>query len=134
MFSVEEASKQTKITILTATETIHGQNLCCAFFSANDLGWVRRPCLTRMIKGGRCTLAQKYNDFTRAGVDSNKVEMYGMLRYFLWFLITGDWCIKILRQEQTKTFLRKLKSSEYSVWVKTFTSGELKGYDKYFVG
>lgn len=130
---IKAAMEETKITILSTTESIAGQNLSHVFFSANDREWSRRPLLTKMVKGHRCTLIQKYNDLSAVGVDVNNLETYGLLRYFLWFLITGEWYINILRQANTRRFLKALKGSEYSIWIKTFTIGELKGYDKYFV-
>lgn len=58
---------------------------------------------------------------------------YACVRYFLWYLVTGKWCSRIVLMRYTKTFFRKLSESEYSSWTGYFLQDKFKGYETYFL-
>lgn len=122
-----------RITILTATEVIWGQNMMLAWFKSTTGEWLRRPRLTGLIDAYGCSLINKFGSTDLRGVDSGNIVAYGMLRYFLWYLITNKWCIGILRRRYTRHFFKTLAESSYSKWVNVFSEAGLSGYDKYYV-
>ena len=122
-----------KITILMSTDPIWGQNLSSVFFKSEDKKYVHRPKLTSVLDGIGCTLMEKLASPELRNVDSNSIITYGLLRYFLWFLIACKWDITILLQSNTKRFFNKLRKSNYACWVNAFNNPQLKGYDKYYL-
>lgn len=120
------------VRIFSASEPIRGQNLSLAVFRSEDGEWVRHPRIGRMVRGNACTLLGKYSELGLSGDAANTLEVYGLLRYFLWFLIEHKWDMSILQQSRTRQFFLALSKSKYAVWINWFEDPEHK-YDRYFV-
>lgn len=124
---------------LSVTEVIYGGNLMQVLLRVENGGrvreYLRRPLLTRVVKGVGCTLNDKTaylnskSGLTNTDVTEGIIE-YGMIRYFLWFLITKRWNIYILRRSRTKEFLATLGSSQYACWLPVVVNSE---YVKYYI-
>lgn len=121
-----------KITILARTEVLFGENVTMVFFQQGDREYAHRPFLTSVVKGNECTLMQKIVAFGTTEPLFDGIVEYGMLRYFLWFLIKCKWDIRILLRRNTDLFFETLAKSEYACWVPYFNSSSIKGYDRYF--
>lgn len=124
-----------KIKVLYNLDPIYGGNLALAVFRTESLDGkvqehIHRPKLTSVVGGNGCTLQDKTQDLD---VNINSVVSYGLLRYYLWYLITGRWDIHILYQDNTRKFFRKLSVSGYKCWVEAFDDPRIKGYDKYYL-
>lgn len=122
----------TRIFMLYATEPIFGQNITQALFRSSTGECRRRPRLTSVVSGKACTLLGKYLTPELKSASPSSLETYGLLRYFLWFLITGRWNISILLQRNTLEFFAALRNSPYRIWLNTFNDPKYKGYAKYF--
>lgn len=120
-----------RIAIFYSTDAIYGQNMGFAFFKSGERKYVRRPAFTSVLVGEECTMMQKLTTLAEQDVEWESVITYGLLRYFLWFLITNKWNINILLQCNTEKFFQYLSKSEYACWIQVFTT-QLKGYEKYF--
>jgi hypothetical protein len=122
-----------RINILSQFEPIYGRNLGQAvFFSAQGI-FLRRPQLARVVVGEGCSLMNKLVSPFLLEADSDLILQYALLRYFLWFIIEGKWCIDIVKGRYTELFTKKLLSSCYARWQAVYESEELRGYCKYFV-
>lgn len=124
---------------LAAAEAIYGANITLVILRENNRGFVReylrRPLLTRFVRGVGCTLSQKILYLnTKNGKENvdltDGIVGYGMLRYFLWFLITRIWNARILKRSYTKRFLNAVYSSEYVSWLPYLENSE---YGRYFI-
>lgn len=129
-----------RIFILAATEVLYrGGNLSQVLLRVNNGSsqreYLRRPPLTCVVGGTGCTLSQKiFSMNTQENVDITEgVVTYGLLRYFLWYLAEGEWCIRILAQSMTRKFLKGLASSEYACWVPYITNSDVAKYSVYFI-
>lgn len=88
-----------------------------------DLGSVAAP-------KNQCTLINKaiYLNY-----DLYILIEYFCARYFLWYLIRGKWCTKILLQRNTKRFMSALSTSPYACWVSFLSLPKFTGYESYFL-
>lgn len=120
-----------RLRILSSSDMLTGANLGMVLFRTETNTYTKYPPLTSVVKGEECTLYGKLYGNPSAIVDN--VVKYGMLRYFLWFLIKGKWSIRILTRRYTKHFFNELSKSDYACWAKEFDTPELKGYDVYFI-
>lgn len=93
--------------------------------------YIRRPKFTSIAAPAECmTLIEKSLVFM---YDLDIFMEYACVRYFLWFLTTGKWCVKILLRRYTNTFLRKLSQGKYACWRDYFLQDKFKGYESYFL-
>lgn len=128
------AEVDTRIVIKASMDTFLGQNIGNAWFKSATVELIDRPSLSKVVKGKACTFSEKCALFDQNVFDDEILKEYGLLRYFLWFIITGGKKdIYILRQTRTKEFLRRLEESPYRIWINSFTSEMYSGYDKYFI-
>lgn len=127
---LSSSSVDTRIFILAVMETIFGQNLSLALFRSARGEWLHRPRFTSVVRGKECTLVGKYATQELRGAVPTLLEEYGLLRYFLWFILTGAWDITILLQSRTKEFFLALRNSSYRIWLLTFK--KYRGYELYF--
>lgn len=123
-----------RIKIFAETEVFYGANLMLSVFKTEDSVYLRRPALTKVVAGKGCTLAAKIA--VNAGKQDKLLQgviSYGMLRYFLWYLITGKWCVAILKRRYTRKFFSVLATSDYKNFVPVFSELGLNVYEKYFI-
>lgn len=124
-----------RLKIFAATEAIYGSNLTMVVFRSQEFPekeWQHRPPFTEVVAPrGECTLALKC---MANGSIMIRLILYGMLRYFLWFLMEGKWDIDVLLQHNTDLFFHTLQSSrKYSCFREAFEDPDIKGYDQYFL-
>lgn len=125
------------IRVFANLETLYGGNLSRVVFrsASYEGGKVRehmhRPKFTRAVAGKGRTLQEKV--LTLGTGLMNGIVSYGLLRYYLWYLITMCWDTTILYQSNTSKFFDGLKWSEYKCWIEAFQDPQIKGYDEYFV-
>lgn len=127
-----------RIKIFANTEIIYGANLMIVVFRVLDnlhlREYIRRPRLTKMVNAKGCTLTEKTYELLVSTEDPlTGIVSYGMLRYFLWFLITRKWCITILKRRYTRKFFSVLAQSQYNIFVPAFEELGLNIYEKYFI-
>lgn len=136
--SLSAAAECPRLFGLAATEVLYGANLMLVVLRVNNRGlkeYIRRPLLTRVVRGIGCTLNDKtfYLNKQNGAENTDVTEGiigYGMLRYFLWFLITKRWNVYILRRSRTKEFLTTLADSEYAYWLPVVANS---AYEQYFI-
>lgn len=122
------------LTILSQTDSVYGgNNMSAAYFGSSTYRGAHRPLFTSVVRGTGCTLIQKFNSKELQDAVSGSIIAYGLLRYFLWFLITKKWDIQILRQSNTRKFFRTLKKSQYACWVEAFQDPTIRRYGVYFI-
>lgn len=125
---ISRASDDT-IAVLAHMGSTNAENLGETFFRYNAQSWLKVPLFTTVVAGSGCTLIGKVYSFPDAVLDD--VLTYGLLRYFLWFLMTGKWCIQICRRRYTKKFISVLLNSKFAeFFVHVFTS--LRANEAYF--
>lgn len=128
-------AKCQRIKLFMVTDPLSGSNLSQAIMRVTrDEGyteWCKRPCLTSVTKPQACsTLAWKT---LYLGADMGLLLEYSGLRYFLWFLVSGKWCVRILLQRNTQKFFRALDSSAYAYWGPYLRQQKFDGYPGYFL-
>ena len=98
------------------------------------------PKVVSVLKGGGCTALEKStnihklepNNLTYLEFANNLIE-YSMVRYFLSKLLYGTFNVEYLLGKYYHKFLKDLSKSQYYHYVDFFTTGQLIGYDKYFL-
>lgn len=124
-----------RIQLFSNLDPMYGSNLTSAVFRSMFLDGtkhesMRRPELTQVVSGKGCTLQDKVQYLN---TNIKGLVTYGLLRYYLWYLITGSWDICILLQLNTGKFFHKLERSEYRCWSTAFEDPRIRGYDKYYI-
>lgn len=96
-----------------------------------DLSKIPQPCT--LLVGKTNVISKK--DFPLEVYEDTlgRIVLYGLLRYFLWYLIKGKFTLQILQNKYTTLFFAELAISEYAGFIKAFESDELKGLNVYFV-
>lgn len=95
------------------------------------------PPLQKVLRGKGCTFREKataikddpnleINDFML------RLATYGMLKYIISRLITGEFNLKWLLQKNNKKFFIKLEQSRLCRFIEAFNSPEIRDYNKYF--
>jgi len=85
-----------------------------------------------------CTLVEKCIDISSTEVYKGPLDilyglvLYGLLRYFLGFLMYGCFNINILLRKYTVKFFDDLAVSRYSEFINAFNDPLINGFDKYF--
>ena len=95
------------------------------------------PPLQEVLRGKGCTLKEKA---TSIKDDPNltlnqfilRLMTYGMLKYILARLITGEFNLKWLLYKNNREFFIKLENSRLCRFIEAFNSPEIRGYNKYF--
>lgn len=105
--------------------------------------WTRYPLKFGLyVVGTQCTFFDKAQAFRIANYPTlddfemlGRISLYGLLRYFLWFLITGHWNLNILRRRYTNAFYAILLASDYAIFYEAFSDpeSEIYGLDVAFV-
>ncbi len=134
-------ANSTRINIRAATDFFTGANLDQVLFGLLEdqkvTKYLQYPNLVKVVKGTECTLAGK-SIFLADKEGSNLwklfsgIILYGMLRYFLWFLITNNWDLNILLRRNTVDFFKALSNSQYSEFIEAFLDPAIRGFGKYF--
>lgn len=141
------------IRIRSQTDIFGGLQMAQTVFEEFENG-VRRTLLNQYLPafkdylidnptGSNCTLVDKatYIANTYFPLPESKqyieqilgrLSLYGLLRYFLWYLITGELTLRILLDEHTPLFFAFLAASSYSIFLKAFETDLLKGLNVYF--
>lgn len=134
-----------KIFIAQSTNVYGGYNVAQVLFSYQSPdgklteNYSRYPKMTEVLRGRtdeNCTFidiiaSQTTNETFTATVGG--VILYGTLRYFLWFLMTGKWTTSILLQCNTKMFFHKLRNSKFACFEPAFETPQVMGMGKYFL-
>ncbi len=131
----------TRIDIRAVTDFFTGSNLDQVLFGLLEdqkvTKYLQYPNLVKVVKGTECTLAGK-SIFLADKEGSNLwklfsgIILYGMLRFFLWFLITNNWDLNILLRRNTVDFFKALSNSQYSEFIEAFLDPAIRGFGKYF--
>jgi hypothetical protein len=61
------------------------------------------------------------------------IMVYGLVRYFLWFLITGQFDLSILLQRRNGEFALALLNSSYACWITFFTNSIYAAMGQYYI-
>ncbi len=105
--------------------------------------WTRYPLKFGLyVVGTQCNFFEKAQAFRIANYPAlddfemlGRISLYGLLRYFLWFLITGHWDLNILRRTYTNAFYAILLASDYAIFYEAFSDpqSEIYGLDVAFI-
>lgn len=129
------------IRIFCHSEVIYGMNLTSSVFRVSNSNsfstYTRRPNIVPVIRGDGCTFSGKMYSWNIANGSTEDITegvlRYVMLRYFLWFLISGKWCITLVKKRYTSRFMRALEHSEYAGWGAYFSHPTVVNYEKYIM-
>jgi len=98
------------------------------------------PKVVSVLKGEGCTAVEKSNNIHKLEPNNltylefaNNLIQYSMVRYFLSRLLYGKFNINYLLGKYYYKFLKDLSKSRFNHYVEFFTTGQLIGYDKYFL-
>lgn len=130
------------INLYLSTDVFGGDNLAqCIMVSTKERPISQYlPKVNAYVIGNECTLAEKVITIASRDYQSNQslnvlisLTTYAVLRYYLWYLITGKFWLGILQNKYTDLFFITLADSPYSNFIEAFESDFLAGYEKYFV-
>lgn len=127
------------IKIWCHTEVMYGTNLTTSVYKIDDGSvmrmYMRRPNIVTVIRGKETAFSAKmyYFNVSNGSVEdlTEGVLRYVMLRYFLWFLATGRWCIAIAKRKYSSRFTYALSQSPYACWGAYLEQPAVANYSKY---
>lgn len=127
-----------QLRVFSSSEVMYGNNLTRSVFrvmnSSGTRSYIRRPSLASVMRGEGCTFSGKvyYWNMENGGTEdlTNGILTWGMLRYFLWYLTSGKWCVKVIESSYNKIFERTVSKSEYACWLPYLN--QFSGYAKYY--
>lgn len=90
------------------------------------------------VIGTACSLTGKILEISNITKESpsillEEVVNYGILRYYLWFKITGQSSYEILRQRYDSIFFEVLARSDYSCYISVFESIPYQNASKWYI-
>lgn len=90
------------------------------------------PCPNWSLKV--LAISAKYYQPYDTDKTANLIAEYGILRYFLWYILTGIWSLRILKRSNDALFFAVLESNkEYRCWTSYFTKEESMKIAQYFI-
>ena len=90
----------------------------------------------KVVKGMGCTLRKKAEDINDTSLDTDefmlRISSFGMIKYVLAKMMTGQFNLKWLLNRNEKEFFAKLSRSRLCGFREVFNRPEIRGYGKYF--
>lgn len=135
-------NNQEEITIVSQT-LIDGSDIGSTIFTNNDKIYEQCcPKIVSVLIGTGATMSDKLNNILlKQPVNTApqqfilNIILYSMLRYFLSYLLYGNFDINYLLNQYTKQFLHDLKHSQYQNFLDYFSNinSPIFGYEQYFL-
>lgn len=128
-----------RIRVFCSTEALYGENLTRSVLQVEDdtgaRSYLRRPSLTSVMRGEGCTFSAKvyyWNIRVNGGTKdlTNGILTWGMIRYFLWYLTTSKWCVRVIESHYDRKFNNVVSEGPYACWLPYLD--QYKSYARYY--